>query len=150
MSFWYRISTLRFPAVFIQSLWNCHPHASFSLCYVCLRKFSRVNQTGLVRYMSHKLRAKVMDRLNFVERLQIASQKGYSAFDTGRALLFLSQKYLTFCACIVQMSRKQLFWMSVCYGRKRAKNSPKWQKIMSLEFDISGTIHHMVVCGTQV
>ena len=34
---------------------------------------------------SPKLRAKVMDQLNFVQQLQIANQKGYSDFDTGRS-----------------------------------------------------------------
>ena len=38
-----------------------------------------------------------------------------------------------------------------CYRGKRAKNSPKWQKNLSVGLDISGTIHHMIViCGTQV
>ena len=60
-----------------------HPHASFNLCCVCLRTFSSVNQIDLVSYMSHKLRAKVMDQLNFIQRLQIANQEGYSDFDTG-------------------------------------------------------------------
>ena len=38
-----------------------------------------------------------------------------------------------------------------CYGSKRAKNSPKWQKIMSVWLHISGTIYHMIIiCGLQV
>ena len=32
-----------------------------------------------------------------------------------------------------------------CYGGKRAKNGPKLQKIVSVMFHISGTIHHMIV-----
>ena len=28
---------------------------------------------------------------------------------------------------------------------KRAKNGPKWQKILSVALNISGTIHHMIV-----
>ena len=36
-----------------------------------------------------------MGQLNFVQRLQIANQKGCSDVDTGRTSLFLSQKYLT-------------------------------------------------------
>ena len=28
-------------------------------------------------------------------------------------------------------------------GGKRAKNSPNWQKYLSVAFHISGTIHHM-------
>ena len=35
-----------------------------------------------------------MDQLNFVQRLQIANQKGYSDFDTERSSSFLSQQYL--------------------------------------------------------
>ena len=31
--------------------------------------------------ISHKLRTKIMAKLNFVQRLQIANQKGYSNFD---------------------------------------------------------------------
>ena len=36
-----------------------------------------------------------MDQLNFVQRLQIANQKGYSDFDTESSSSFLSQQYLT-------------------------------------------------------
>ena len=36
------------------------------------------------------------------------------------------------------------FWFSGLLEGKRAKNSPKWQKIMSVTLDISGTIHHMI------
>ena len=42
-------------------------------------------------------------------------------------------------------------WFSGLLDGKRAKNSPKWQKILYAALDISRTIHHMVViCGTQV
>ena len=30
-------------------------------------------------------------------------------------------------------------------GGKRAKNGPKWQKILSVSLCISGTVHHMIV-----
>ena len=60
-----------------------HPRASYSHYCVCLHKFSRVNQNVLVSYMSHKLRTKIMAQLNFVQRLQIANQKGYSNFDNS-------------------------------------------------------------------
>ena len=43
------------------------------------------------------------------------------------------------------------FWFLGSLGGKRARNGPKWQKILSVSLHISGTIHHMVViCGTQV
>ena len=58
---------------------------AFIVNRVCLHKFSRVNQNVLVSYMSNKLRTKIMAQLNFVQRLQIANQKGYSNFDTRRA-----------------------------------------------------------------
>ena len=32
-----------------------------------------------------------------------------------------------------------------CSGGKRAKNGPKWQKIMSVALHIWGTVHHMTV-----
>ena len=36
-------------------------------------------------------------------------------------------------------------------GCNRAKNGPKWQKMLSVELDISGTIHQMIVIyGTYV
>ena len=36
-------------------------------------------------------------------------------------------------------------------GFKRAKTGPKWQKILSFELHIWGTVHHMIViCVTQV
>ena len=36
-------------------------------------------------------------------------------------------------------------------GGKKAKNGPKWQKILSVTLCISGTIHHMIVIyGTHV
>ena len=38
-----------------------------------------------------------------------------------------------------------------CYWGKRAKNVPKWEKILSFVLHISGTIHHMIIiCGTHV
>ena len=46
------------------------------------------------------------------------------------------------------------FWFSRLLrgaGNKRAKNSAKWQKILSVALRIIGTIHHMIVIyGTQV
>ena len=45
------------------------------------------------------------------------------------------------------------FWFSGLLGgrSKRARNSSKWQKIISVALNISGTIHQMtVICGTQV
>ena len=43
------------------------------------------------------------------------------------------------------------FYYSGCQGGKKAKNCPKWQKIMSIALHISGTIHHMtVVYGTHL
>ena len=41
------------------------------------------------------------------------------------------------------------FWFSGLLGGKKAKNNPKWQKILSVKLHISGIIHHMTVtCGT--
>ena len=41
------------------------------------------------------------------------------------------------------------FW--IIRGGKKAKNSPKRQKILSVALEISGTIHDMVViCGIQL
>ena len=37
-----------------------------------------------------------------------------------------------------------------CWWGKRAKNVPKWQKIISVMLHISGTIHHMVIYATLV
>ena len=38
------------------------------------------------------------------------------------------------------------FWFFRLLGRgKKAKNGPKWQKILSAMLHISGTIHHMIV-----
>ena len=49
-----------------------------------------------VSYMSHKIRAKIMAQLSFVQRLQIANQKGCFNFDNRRARDdFLSKQYLT-------------------------------------------------------
>ena len=45
-------------------------------------RLATVNQNVLVSYMSHKLRTKIKAQLNFVQRLQLANQKGYSNFDT--------------------------------------------------------------------
>ena len=43
------------------------------------------------------------------------------------------------------------FWFSWLLGGNRAKNSPKWQEIMSVAHHISGTIHHLIVIfGTQM
>ena len=40
------------------------------------------------------------------------------------------------------------FWFSWLLGGKRAKKSPKWQKILFVVPYISGPIHHMVIiCG---
>ena len=39
----------------------------------------------------------------------------------------------------------QNFNFSGCYRGKRAKNGPKWQKILSVAQHISGTMHHMIV-----
>ena len=80
-------------------------HHIANTVFVC--KFSRVNQNVLVSYMSHKLRTKIMAQLNFVQRLHITNQKGYSNFDTkcGRYDFYQSN--------IWQMSHKTLFWMSV-------------------------------------
>ena len=45
----------------------------------------------------------------------------------------------------------QNFDFSGCLGGKRAKNGPKWQKILSVTLGISGTIYHMIVIfGTPV
>ena len=41
------------------------------------------------------------------------------------------------------------FWFSRLLGGKKAKNNPKWQKILSVKLHISGIIHHTTVtCGT--
>ena len=37
------------------------------------------------------------------------------------------------------------FWFFGLLGGKRAKNGPKWQKILSIALHIWGTIHHMTV-----
>ena len=37
------------------------------------------------------------------------------------------------------------FWFSEFLEGKKAKNRPKWQKILSVMLHISGTIHHMIV-----
>ena len=44
------------------------------------------------------------------------------------------------------------FWISgLLGGGKKAKNSPKRQKILSVALEISGTIHDMVfICGIQL
>ena len=39
----------------------------------------------------------------------------------------------------------QNFDFSGCYGDKRAKNCPKWQKVLSVALHIQGTIHHIIV-----
>ena len=42
-----------------------------------------------------------------------------------------------------------IFW--VVRGGKKAKNGPKWKKIMSVVLHISRNIHHMIfICGTHV
>ena len=38
-----------------------------------------------------------------------------------------------------------LFWFFGCYGGKRAKNSPKLQKVLSVALHFSGIIHHILV-----
>ena len=49
-----------------------------------------------VSYMSHKIRTKIMAQLSFVQRLQIANQKGCFNFDNRRPRDdFLSKQYLT-------------------------------------------------------
>ena len=84
-----------------------HPDASYSHYYVCLHKFSRINQNVLVSYMSHKLTTKIMLQLNCVQRLQIANQIGYFNFDTRRSRHdFCLNNIWRLCACVVQMSRK--------------------------------------------
>ena len=50
--------------------------------------------------------------------------------------------------CNMKISQEGFFIFSNfldCYGGKRAKNSPEWQKILSVVLDISGTIHHMIL-----
>ena len=43
------------------------------------------------------------------------------------------------------------FWFFGLLRGKKAKNSPKWQKILSVVLHISGTIHHMtVIYGTHL
>ena len=43
------------------------------------------------------------------------------------------------------------FWFFGLLGSVRAKNCPKWQNILSVALNISGTIHHMIVIyGTDV
>ena len=37
------------------------------------------------------------------------------------------------------------FWFFEFLEGKKAKNGPKWQKVLSVVLDISGIIHHMVV-----
>ena len=37
------------------------------------------------------------------------------------------------------------FWFSGLLGHKREKKDPKWQKILSITLNISGTIHHVIV-----
>ena len=44
-----------------------------------------------------------------------------------------------------------IFWVVRGGRSKRVRNSSKWQKIISVALNISGTIHQMtVICGTQV
>ena len=45
-------------------------------------------------------------------------------------------------------SKPFLFFL-IFQAIKRTKNSPKWQKFMSVSFSISGTVHHMIF-GTHV
>ena len=100
-----RVSLLRFPAVVIQSYF--HSHALYSHYCVCLHNFSRANQNVLVSYMSHKFRTKIIAQLNFLQRLQIANQKGYSNFDTWRAHHDFYHNNIWFLrACVIQMSCK--------------------------------------------
>ena len=44
------------------------------------------------------------------------------------------------------------FWFSrVLSGGKMSRNSPYWQKILSVALNNSGTINHIIaICGTQV
>ena len=43
------------------------------------------------------------------------------------------------------------FWFFGLLGSKRAKNSPKWQEILSIALHISGTMHHMTaIYGTHL
>ena len=35
-------------------------------------------------------------------------------------------------------------------GHRRAKNSPEWEKILSVALHISGTMHHMIVIMVQI
>ena len=43
------------------------------------------------------------------------------------------------------------FWFFGMLGGTRAKNGPKWQKILFVTFHISGILHHMIVIyGTHV
>ena len=37
------------------------------------------------------------------------------------------------------------YWFFGVLGEKCAKNGPKWQNILSIVLNISGTIHHMIV-----
>ena len=100
-----RVSLLRFPAVVIQSYF--HSHALYSHYCICLHNFSRANQNVLVSYMSHKFRTKIIAELNFLQRLQIANQKGYSNFDTWRAHHDFYHNNIWFLrACVIQMSCK--------------------------------------------
>ena len=75
---------------------------------------------------------------------------------------FISQKpyiiWLSFmvhlCKIIISPSAFFIFskfWSSGLLGGKRGKNSPKWQKILSVTPDISQAIHHMIVIyGTHM
>ena len=54
-----------------------------------------------------------MGQRNFVQRLQIANQKGCSDFETGRKSLFLSQKYLT----LLRMRRTNVLQIAVLNER---------------------------------
>ena len=67
-------------------------------------RLATVNQNVLVSYMSHKLRTKIKAQLNFVQRLQLANQKGYSNFDIRHDRHdFYHNNIWRFCTCVVQM-----------------------------------------------
>ena len=60
--------------------------------------------------------------------------------------------WLSFMACMCRLiispgvfSFFQDFDFLSCYRGKWAKNSPKWQKILSITLNISGTMHYMIL-----
>ena len=62
--------------------------------------------------------------------------------------LISKEPYIIWLSFVVHKCKLMIspgFFSKFWFFSKRTKNGPKWEKILPVELDISGTIHHMII-----